>query len=111
MKILCVSDIEMPQLHNAVNLRRQYSDIDAIISCGDLSPGYLEFITSIIGVPMFYVRGNHDEAYENEPPGGIDLHRQVVEFRGITMVGLEGSIRYNRGRYPVYAVADAADGA
>lgn len=97
MKILCVSDIEMPQLHSAVNLRRQYCDIDAIISCGDLSPAYLEFISSIIGVPMFYVRGNHDETYENEPPGGIDLHKQVVEFRGITMVGLEGSIKYNRG--------------
>ena len=98
MKILCVSDIEMPQLHNAVNLRRQYSDIDAIISCGDLSPGYLDFITSITGVPMFYVRGNHDETYENEPPGGINLHQQVVEYDGITMAGLEGCIRYNKGR-------------
>ena len=97
MKILCVSDIEMPQLHNAVNLRRQYSDIDAIISCGDLSPGYLDFITSITCAPMFYVRGNHDEIYEHEPPGGIDLHKQVVEYGGITMAGLEGSIKYNRG--------------
>ena len=97
MKILCVSDIEMPQLHNAVNLRRQYSDIDAIISCGDLSPSYLDFITSITCAPMFYVRGNHDEIYEHEPPGGIDLHQQVVEYGGITMAGLEGSIKYNRG--------------
>ena len=97
MKILCVSDTEMPQLHNAVNLRRQYSDIDIIVSCGDLPPGYLDFISSIISVPMFYVRGNHDEAYDEEPPGGINLHGQVVEHGGITMVGLEGSIKYNRG--------------
>ncbi len=97
MKILCVSDIEMPQLHNAVNLRRQYNDIDVIISCGDLSPGYLDFITSITSVPMFYVRGNHDEAYDHEPPGGINLHQQVVEYNGITMAGLEGSIKYNKG--------------
>lgn len=97
MKILCVSDTEMPQLHNAVNLRRQYSDIDMIISCGDLPPGYLDFIGSITGVPLFYVRGNHDEIYDREPPGGIDLHGQLVEFGGLTMAGLEGCIRYNRG--------------
>lgn len=97
MKILCVSDTEMPQLHNAVNLRRVYSDIDAIISCGDLSPGYLDFISSITSVPLFYVRGNHDEIYEKEPPGGIDLHKQVVEYGGITMTGFEGSINYNKG--------------
>ena len=97
VKILCVSDTEMPQLHSAVNLRRQYSDIDMIISCGDMRPGYLDFITSIVSVPMFYVRGNHDEAYDTEPPGGVNLHRQVVEYRGLLMTGLEGSIKYNRG--------------
>ncbi|MCY3779767.1 MAG: metallophosphoesterase [Chloroflexi bacterium] len=97
MKILCVSDTEMPQLHNAANLRRQYSDIGMVVSCGDMRPHYLDFITSIIGAPLFYVRGNHDEIYADEPPGGIDLHGQVVEFGGITMAGLEGCIRYNKG--------------
>ena len=97
MKILCVSDTVMPQLYNAVNLRRQYGEIDMVISCGDLPPGYLDFITSIIGVPLFYVRGNHDEIYDEEPPGGIDLHGQLVEFGGLTLAGLEGCIRYNRG--------------
>ena len=43
MKVLCISDTEMPQLENAANLRRQYSDIDLIISCGDLPPAYLDF--------------------------------------------------------------------
>lgn len=97
MKILCVSDIEAPQLHSAVNLRRQYSDIDLIVSCGDMPPGYLDFISTIISVPMFYVRGNHDEIYKDDPPGGIDLHGRVVEYKGLTLAGLEGSIRYNAG--------------
>ncbi len=97
MKILCVSDIEAPQLHSAVNLRRQYSDIDLIVSCGDMPPGYLDFISTIISVPMFYVRGNHDEIYQEDPPGGIDLHGKVVEYKGLTLAGLEGSIRYNAG--------------
>ena len=96
MKILCVSDTEMPQLLSKVNLRRQYRDIDMIISCGDMSSAYLDFITTITSVPMFYVRGNHDEMYDREPPGGIDLHRQIIRYRGLTLAGLEGSIRYNR---------------
>ena len=91
VKILCVSDTEMPQLHNAANLRRQYNDVDMIMSCGDMPPNYLDFISSIIGAPLFYVRGNHDEIYDEEPPGGIDLHGQIVEYHGLTMAGLEGS--------------------
>ena len=97
MKILCVSDTEMPQLYNAENLRRQYSDIDIIISCGDMPSSYLDFISTIVSAPMFYVRGNHDENYERDPPGGVNLHRQVVRYQGVTLAGLEGSIRYNRG--------------
>ncbi len=97
MKILCVSDTEMPQLLSAVNLRRQYSNVDMIVSCGDMSSGYLDFISTIICAPLFYVRGNHDEMYDREPPGGIDLHRQIVRYRGLTLAGLEGSIRYNTG--------------
>lgn len=62
-----------------------------------MSAAYLEFITSVLGVPLFYVRGNHDEMYDQEPPGGIDLHRKVVEFEGLTFAGIEGSIRYNQG--------------
>lgn len=97
MKILTISDIVMPQLENAANLRRRYSDIDVVISCGDMPVAYMDYITTILGVPLLYVRGNHDESYEDEPPGGVDLHKQIYTYKGITFVGLEGSIRYNKG--------------
>lgn len=95
MKILCVSDTVMPQLESAVNLRRQYADVELLISCGDLPSVYLEFITSVLNVPLFYVRGNHDEAYKELPPGGEDLHGRLIEYNGLSFYGLEGSIRYN----------------
>ncbi|MEZ4666717.1 MAG: metallophosphoesterase family protein [Anaerolineae bacterium] len=96
MKILCVSDTVMPQLESAVNLRRQYGDVELLISCGDMPAVYLEFITSVLNVPLFYVRGNHDDGYNDSPPGGEDLHGRLVEYGGLSFYGLEGSIRYNR---------------
>ncbi len=98
MKILCISDTIMPQLENAANLRRQYNDIDMIISCGDMPTAYLDFITTIVSVPIFYVRGNHDEQYDENPPGGVNLHNDIVTYKGLTLAGLEGSIKYNKGK-------------
>lgn len=97
VKLLCVSDTVMPQMESATNLRRRYSDVDLVVSCGDMPSVYLEFITSILNVPLFYVRGNHDERYDKEPPGGVDLHSRIVDYKGLTFAGLEGSIRYNNG--------------
>lgn len=97
MKILCVSDIVVAQMENAAHLRRRYHDVKLLISCGDMPSAYLEFITSVLNVPLFYVRGNHDTGYEERPPGGENLHRRIVEYEGLTFAGLEGSIRYNRG--------------
>lgn len=97
VKILCVSDTVVPQLESAVNLRRRYNDIQLIISCGDMPSSYLEFMTTVLSVPLFYVRGNHDERYTEKPPGGENLHRRVVRHGGLTFAGLEGSMRYNRG--------------
>jgi len=96
-KILFVSDTVMPQLENAANLRRRYADVDVVVSCGDMPSAYLDFISTILNVPLLYVRGNHDEMYDQEPPGGVDLHMNYFEYKGLSFVGLEGSIRYNRG--------------
>jgi predicted phosphodiesterase len=98
VKILCVSDTVVPQLESAANLRRRYNDIDLIISCGDLPPVYLEFITSVLNVPLYYVRGNHDEIYDERPPGGDNLHGRVLTYKGLTFAGLEGSMRYKGAR-------------
>lgn len=97
MKLLCVSDTVMQPLENAANLRRRYHDVDAVVSCGDMPSAYLDFILTILGKPLLYVRGNHDEMYDDTPPGGTDLHNQILEFGNLTMVGIEGSIKYNRG--------------
>ncbi len=97
MKILAISDTELPKMQNLPYLRRTYRDVELVISCGDLSATYIEFITSALNVPLFYVRGNHDIYYTQRPPGGDNLNRRVVHYKGLWFAGLEGSLRYNLG--------------
>ncbi|MCU0514404.1 MAG: metallophosphoesterase family protein [Anaerolineae bacterium] len=87
----------MQPLENVANLRRRYSDIDLVVSCGDMPAAYLDFIATILGKPLLYVRGNHDEMYDQTPPGGTNLHELVYEYGGLSFAGLEGSIKYNNG--------------
>jgi len=97
MNILAISDHIQPQLENADYLRRTYSNIDMVISCGDLPAYYLDYLTSALSAPLFYVRGNHDEHYTESEPGGENLHSRAVRYQGLWLAGLEGSMRYNNG--------------
>src|SRR5262249_17212745 len=95
MKVLAVSDNIQAQLEDARNLQERYGDVEAVISCGDMPPPYLEFIVSILNKPLYYIRGNHDLNYAEDRPGGDNLHQRVVFFKGLSFAGLEGSPRYN----------------
>jgi uncharacterized protein len=97
MKVLCISDNVLPQLEEPENLRRQYGDVTALISCGDMPAPYIEYIASVLGLPTYFVRGNHDTEYKVGHPGGVDLHRRITHYKGWTFAGLEGSMRYNDG--------------
>ncbi len=97
MKILTVSDQVEPVLYQRFD-RRQFEDIDLILSCGDLPPEYLSFLLGKLNVPLYYVRGNHDIRYESKPPQGcMDLNARLTRFQQITLLGLEGSRWYNGG--------------
>lgn len=104
MKILAVSDVEIGFIYSPMICER-FKDIDLIISCGDLPYYYLEYILTMLNLPLFYVRGNHSSKTEygssstrNSPWGAIDLHQKCIRSKtGILLAGLEGSLMYNRG--------------
>jgi len=97
MRILTVSDRVEPLLYDHFDAGN-FPDIDLILSCGDLPPEYLSFLVSMFNVPLFYVRGNHDIRYESSPPEGCEnLDGRLTRFRGINILGLEGSRWYNGG--------------
>jgi uncharacterized protein len=96
VKILAVSDIELPQMRNPDYLRERFRDVQLLVSCGDMGCHYLDFIGSALNIPLYFVRGNHDTNYVPPDPGGDNMHMRFRTFQGYTFAGLEGSILYSR---------------
>ncbi|GFP22183.1 hypothetical protein HKBW3S06_01410, partial [Candidatus Hakubella thermalkaliphila] len=87
-------------------MRERFKDVAMALSCGDLPFYYLEFIVSMLNVPLCYVLGNHDRPMQREggeerlyPEGCINLDNRVVLQNGLLMAGLEGSIKYSGGEH------------
>ncbi|MDX9864474.1 MAG: metallophosphoesterase [Anaerolineaceae bacterium] len=107
MKILAVSDIELPLIYGP-NIRQRFSDVDLAIGCGDLPYYYLEYIVSTLDVPLYFVRGNHAHKTEissffeerSYPWGADDLHRSMRQDpSSLLLAGIQGCLRYNNGPY------------
>jgi len=112
MRILCVSDQVDPLVYSPRMLDR-FKDVDLVLSAGDLPPEYLGFITSMLNRDLVYVMGNHDisdlEArgvrrwMEDEKDavdtstGAIDAGFTIKRSEGLIILGLPGSMRYNKG--------------
>ena len=107
MKLLAVTD-KVVDLIYGPSIVEKFGNVDMVLSCGDLPYYYLEFIVSMLCVPLLYVHGNHDPPIEysasgaqSTGPGGCsNVHGRLVRERGLSIAGLEGSIRYKpQGRY------------
>ena len=75
MKILLIADKEIPKLWEQWNETRaeELRDVGLILSAGDLDPDYLQFLVTMLNVPLLYVPGNHDSMYDERPPLGCVL--------------------------------------
>ena len=99
MKILLISDEECEFLWDYYR-PGMLDGIDLIISCGDLKPEYLRFLVTMGKAPLYYIHGNHDERYENDPPEGcVCIEDEIVTFRGLRILGLGGCPRYSPGKH------------
>ncbi|GAB4542439.1 MAG: metallophosphoesterase [Anaerolineae bacterium] len=112
MKLLAVTD-KVVDLIYSPSLVEKYGDVDMVLSCGDLPYYYLEYIVTMLCVPLLYVHGNHDPPVEytssglqlTGPGGGINVHGRLVHTQGLSVAGLEGSIRYKP--HGMYQYTDA----
>lgn len=69
MRILLLADEEVLAYWDFFK-KEDFEGIDLIISCGDLKASYLSFIATMTGLPVLYVRGNHDDSYDKNGPDG-----------------------------------------
>ncbi|MDR3172950.1 MAG: metallophosphoesterase [Treponema sp.] len=113
MKILCISDQIDPLVYTST-IKERFSDVDMILSAGDLPLDYLDFIVSSLNKPLFFVFGNHNlerfdyftegiksaftDEGEYEGSGAVHVDSKVVYQEGLVIAGLGGSMRYNRGK-------------
>lgn len=100
MRILAVADEEDDVL--AARLARGHvPPYDLVVSCGDLRPGYLDYVSTLANAPLMYVRGNHDtdEAGYGDPDimGGTALDCRLERVGGLRIAGLDGSFAYREG--------------
>lgn len=105
MKVLSISDVIVDILYSG-QIKDRFQDVDLVISCGDLPYYYLEYIVSMLDVPLFYVRGNHANVIEygvggpkRGPEGARDIHRRVINHKGLLLAGIEGCLRYKSGPF------------
>jgi len=98
MKILAVSDQVEERLYSPL-LKQSFGDVELLVSCGDLPYNYLEYMVSVLNVPMVYVPGNHDPVITRSDPsswldGGTYIDLKLVKIKSLYIAGVGGSIRY-----------------
>jgi hypothetical protein len=98
VRILAVSDESEPAL-DAEATRAGIEPLDMIVGCGDLEPPYLAFLADAFGVPLHYVRGNHDVgaswgATERDVLPEPLADGRIVDEVGIRLLPFGGSPRY-----------------
>ena len=113
MKILCISDQIDPLVYSP-GIKERFSDVDLILSAGDLPLDYLDFIISTLNKPLFFVFGNHHTEelkhykklmdspfFINQSEylgcGAVHLGTKVKKEGGLILAGFGGSMRYNNG--------------
>lgn len=110
MKVLAVSDTVAEILYSE-RVREHCTDVECVLACGDLPFDYLEYVVTMLNVPLLYVLGNHDRPKQlangtltEGPRGGRNIDRRVVRVerragRELHVAGLEGSMFYNGGAH------------
>ena len=102
MKIPTIADDES-QLYYDFYRPGRLEGIDLIISCGDLSRNYLEFLVTMARCPLLYIRGNHDDKFNDTPPEGCEcIEDRIVTVNGLRILGLGGSYRYKKSGVNMY---------
>ncbi|MGM0508369.1 MAG: metallophosphoesterase family protein [Fusobacteriota bacterium] len=98
-KLLLISDTEVLYKYPIKTLKQKFKDIDLIISAGDLSNKYLDYVFTIIGKDLIYVDGNHTYSKDHKIPFCHKINGKTFKKKGIKFLGLDGSMLYSGGKH------------
>jgi hypothetical protein len=111
VKILAVSDQAVDRIYGLAS-SGHFQDVELILGCGDLPYEYLEYLVTMLNVPMFYVPGNHDPLFDlksvgSRAQGGTNLDLKTVRYKRFLIGGLGGCVRYRPNGINQYTQAEA----
>lgn len=111
MKILAVSDQAEDRIYT-LSSSGHFQDTELILGCGDLPYEYLEYLVTMLNVPLFYVPGNHDPQFDLDSTaarvqGGSNLDLKTVRHKKFLIGGFGGCIRYRPDGINQYTQAEA----
>ncbi|MBI5953140.1 MAG: metallophosphoesterase family protein [Chloroflexi bacterium] len=107
MKILALSDQAVERVYT-LSSNGHFRDVELILGCGDMPYAYLEYLLTVLNVPMYYVPGNHDpRSSQADAEGGSNIDLKTVRFNKFLIGGLGGSIRYRPDGVNQYTQAEA----
>lgn len=111
MKILAVSDQIVERVYTLAS-NGHFEDVELILSCGDLPYNYLEYLVTVLCVPLYYVPGNHDPEFNpldvrSRAEGGSNLDLRFASYKNYIIGGFGGSICYQPNAVNQYSQTDA----
>jgi Icc-related predicted phosphoesterase len=107
VKILAVSDQAVERVYT-LSSNGHFQDVELILGCGDMPYAYLEYLLTILNMPMYYVPGNHDpRSTQAHAEGGSNLDLKIVRHKKFLIGGFGGSIRYRPDGVNQYTQTEA----
>lgn len=94
-KILIISDTEILGQYPMDKLKNMFSDIDFIISAGDLGNDYLDYLFTTLNKDIIYVNGNHVHKKGHDISFCKNIDGKTIKYKGLKIFGLGGSKKYS----------------
>ncbi len=94
-KFLCVADIDILKNMSIDAMQEKFKDIDFIMSAGDVSNYYLDYLVSVLNRDMIYVNGNHVYHKDYPIPFAKNIDGKIINYKGLRILGLDGSKVYS----------------
>lgn len=96
-KILIISDIPILKKYHPDSLKSMFKNIDFILSAGDLSNDYLDYIFTLLNKELIFVNGNHIYNPNHNIEFCKNVDQKIINFKGLRIMGFDGSQIYSYG--------------